>query len=353
MYVLRSILIRSVTLATLVWAWTAMPVSAATAQLTLLTWSDYLDPEVVTTFEERFGVKLNFVYFETDETRDDYLIATNGAGYDLIMVNGYGMQLYHQRGWLAPITHSDVPNIKHLDEAWLKPDVGMPGYGVPYFWGTLGIAYREDLVAAPPTRWMDLYAPAPELSGKIVMIKNSRDVIGMALRALGYSANSTDPHALAQVADLLRKQKPHVKTYSYLSLTEESSMVKGSVVAAQMYSGDALMLQEFSPHIKYVVPEEGTNLWVDFWTVAQASEHKALAYQFINFLNEPAIAAQLAEYMHYASPSKAANALLPASHHQDPIINPPDEVLEKGEYYRVLPPRVMRGWNNLFSEIVN
>jgi spermidine/putrescine transport system substrate-binding protein len=327
--------------------------TAPAVELKVLTWSDYIDPEVAAGFEAATGIRLNFIHYDSDETRDDYLVAANGSGYDLILTNGYSQQLYQQQGWLAPITPAEVPNLRHIDPKWQGANVGAPGYGVPYFWGTLGIAYRADLVAAPITRWLDLFDPAPELHGRIAMIKNSRDLIGMALRARGHSANSTDPQALAEARALLLRQKPHVKTYSYLSLTGESALVTGEVHAAQMYSGDALMLQEFNADIRYVVPEEGTNLWVDFWTVAAQSSNKKAAFRFIDYINSPEVAARNAEFVHYATPNRSANALLPASHHEDPVINPPADVLERSEAYELMPPRAARAWNALFAEIVN
>lgn len=322
-------------------------------ELTVLTWSDYIDPEVVADFEADTGIKLNFVHFETSEGRDDLLVASGGSGYDLIMTNDYAQQIYAQRGWLAPVTVSEVPNLRHIDPRWLQGGTGGTRYGVPYFWGTLGIAYRADLVTQPISRWMDLFDPSSELRGRIVMIKDTRDLIGMALRARGHSVNSTDPQALAEARELLLRQKPHVKAYSYVSMTEESALVTGEIWAAQIYNGDVLMLQEYHPDIRYVVPEEGSNLWVDNWAVAAQSKHKAAAFRFIDYINEPENAARIAEFVHYATPNRAAARLLPEDYHADPVINPPAEVLERSETYELLPPRTMRAWNAVFSAIVN
>ena len=144
-----------------------------------------------------------------------------------------------------------------------------------------------------------------------------------------------------------------MKTYSYLSLSKESALVKGEVWAAQMYSGDVLMLQEHDPNIRYAVPEEGTNIWIDVWGVSTLSTKKAAAFQFIDYLNIPEQAAQNALFVHYATPNRAADRLLPAAHHADPVINPSADVLKRSEQYDQLPPRAMRSWNALFAEITN
>lgn len=321
--------------------------------LKVLTWSDYIDPEVVAEFEAATGIGLSFVYFETSEARDDLLIASDGAGFDLVLTNAYAMRLYQQRGWLAPVGPAEVPNLRHIDPRWLDSAPDSKGYGVPYFWGTLGIAYRADLYEKPLTRWLDLFDPPAELQGKIIMLKDTRDLIGMALLASGHSANSAEPEALAAARELLLRQKPHVKAYSYVSMNEESALVTGEIWAAQMYNGDVLMLQQYNPDIRYVVPEEGSNLWVDYWAVAAGSANKAAAFRFIDFMNEPEMAARLAEFVHYATPNQAAARLLPPEYHADPVINPPDEVLRRSEQYVLLPPRSMRAWNALFSEIIH
>jgi spermidine/putrescine transport system substrate-binding protein len=149
------------------------------------------------------------------------------------------------------------------------------------------------------------------------------------------------------------QQRPYVKSYSYVSLSEDSSLAKGSVIAAQVYSGDALMLQEHNTHIRYVVPDEGTNLWIDHWAVAAKSQNKEAAFAFIDYINEPENAAQIAEFVHYATPNLAADKLLSDEHHADPVINPSSEILKRSEVYQVLPPRVTRKWNAVFAEVVN
>lgn len=331
----------------------AVPAEPDPIEIKVLTWSEYIDPEVVAAFESSTGIKVAFTYYESDEARDDMLIATNGVGYDVIMGNSYSMQLYRRQGWLAPVTVAEVPNLRHIDPRWLKHDAGVAGYGVPYFWGTLGIAYRSDLVSQPLRRWADLLDPPAELHGRIAMIANTRELIGVALLARGHSMNSTDLQALDEARQILLRQKPHVKTYSYLSLSEESSLVKGEVWAAQMYSGDVLMLQEHDPNIIYVVPEEGTNTWLDVWAVSAYSANKAAAYRFIDFMNIPEQAAQNALFVHYATPNMSADRLLPASYHEDPVIFPPADVVQRSERFEMLPPRVMRAWNAVFSEIIH
>lgn len=322
-------------------------------ELVILNWSEYVDPELIEKFEQAHNVKIREVYFESDDSRDELLVEMDGMGYDLAIVNGVMVDNYRKRGWLAEATVAQIPNMKHVDEYWLEAFAGTRGYAVPYFWGTIGIAYRKDLVKSPPKSWMDLFKPTEQLHGKLAMVDSQRDAIGMALKALGYSANSTDSREIGEAMDLLLAQQPHVRNYTYLVLDENSAMVSGDIAMAMMFSGDALMLQEYHEEIQYIVPREGGNIWADYITVMQGSRNKALAYLFIDFLNEPDNAAQLAGFVYYATPNKAAEKLMPAEFLENPVIYPSEEVLSRSEAYTALPPRVMRSRNTNFARLIH
>jgi spermidine/putrescine transport system substrate-binding protein len=336
--------------------WAAQPegpnASNGQQELVFLTWSDYIDPEVVAAFEQKFDVKVRGVYFETDDSRDDMMAETDGRGYDVVLMNGIQIRAYVRRGWLAPLNQDDIPNLRHIDPRWLDAYTQTADYGVPYFWGTVGLAFRKDLVPRPITSWMELFRPAQPLRGRIAMIKSSRDAIGLALKALGYSANSTAPEAHMEAEQLLLEQRSHVKSYTYISLSEKSELVTGAISAAMVYNGDALALQEHEPDIAFVAPEEGTTLWVDYLTVTQSSTKKKLAMDFINFLNEPENAARLARFVHYATPNKAAEKHLPMEYFADPVIYPSKAVLAKSEFEAKLPPRVMKKRNAIFARVL-
>ena len=176
-------------------------------------------------------------------------------------------------------------------------------------------------------------------------------LLGMALKALGHSANSTDPAATKAAEQLLLAQKPYVKTYNYVALNENSALVSGDIVAAMIYSGDALMVQEFDENIQYLLPAEGGNIWVDYLAVVESSRNKDLAWAFINFLNQPEHAAQLAEYVYYATPNTAAEKLLPQEFLEDPVIYPSKEALARSEFHTPLPPRAVKKRNLAFARI--
>ncbi len=328
------------------------PPTPTANKLVILNWSEYLDPEVLKEFEAQTGIKITEVYYETDEMRTEMLVQTNGQGYDLMVANGPSIAKYAKRKWLAPIDATQVPNLRHVDQQWRQAFPDTESYSVPFLWGTLGIAYRSDIVPAPVTSWSALFKPAEGLRGKIVMIKDPRDLIGMALKSLGYSANSSSSSELDAAEHLLLAQKPFVASYSYVSLTEKSVLVTGEASMAMIYNGDALALQEFEPAIRYVLPEEGSNLWCDYFLVTSSSTNKKQAHAFLNFIHQPDIMARLAQYAYFATSNKEAQKLLPADFLADPTIYPSSEVLRKSETYTALPPRTAKRFNSIFNMVI-
>ncbi len=320
--------------------------------LVVLNWSEYLDPAVIAEFETKFNATVSEVYFESDQVRDKLMVQADGKGYDLVLVNGVAMQTYRQQGWLAPLDASAIPNLRHVDRRWVTAFDAAVGFGVPYFWGTLGLAYRSDLVSEPITSWKQLFTPAENLRGRVVMIKYGRDLVGAALMALGQSPNTSDPAHLADAEALLLASTPNVHSYSYVALTEESALVKGDIWATMMYSGDALVLQEFDENIVYVAPEEGAMLWVDYWAVLKSSSNKDLAMSFMNFINDPVIAARLAEYVYYPSPNRAAEKHLSEDFLSDDQIYPNAETLAQSTFYEEIPPHTSRRFAAIMANVV-
>jgi spermidine/putrescine transport system substrate-binding protein len=327
--------------------------AGVTEELVVLTWADYLDPEIVAEFEQEYGVKIRFTYYESDDARDQILAASDGRRYDLAVVNGLMLQSYAKRNWLAPVAKSDIPNLTHIETRWRNAFPAGERYAVPYFWGTLGIAYRQDLFPEGFQSWKDFFQPVEELRGKIAMLKSSRDIVGMALKSLGHSANTNDRDQIRDAARVLEAQRPFVRSYEYVSLGEESALVSGDVWATLAYSGDALMVQEHHEDIAYLVPEEGGNLWVDYLTIFQASPRKDLAAQFIDFLNRPEIAARNAEFVYYATPNIAARQYVSDDYAEDPVIHPNAEVMARSEVYRELAPRAQKAVNSSIAQLLN
>ncbi|QTA82793.1 Extracellular solute-binding protein [Desulfonema limicola] len=329
------------------------PLDAAEKQtLVFLNWAEYLNPDLVKEFETEFNAEIKEIFFETDEMRNEKLGLTMGQGYDLVLISGSAISQYIRMQWLARLDLSRIPNIIHISPRWRDAFPGSDAYAVPYTWGTIGIAYRQDIIKTKITSWKQLFEPEESLKGKIMMIKDSNDTIGMALKALGYSINSTSAKELDQAEKLLLSQKPFVKKYSSLILSEKSGLITGSYHMAMAYNGDALTLQTRDKNIEFIVPQEGTNIWIDYLAVMRGSNKKELAYSFINFLNKPENAARSASFLYYATPNKSAEIFLEPEYLKNPVIYPDEAVLSRSEFYKPVPAQAKKKRNSIFSKLL-
>lgn len=331
-----------------------LPVHATeTTELMILNWPDYMDPLVLVEFEQRTGIAIKQTYFESDAARDATLVQTDARGFDIALIDGTSIRLLAKRGWLEPITEAEIPNLKHINPRWRSAHEEAKAYAVPYFWGTVGIAYRKDLVATPVSSWMDLLKPSKELQGKVAMFSDTRELIGIGLKALGYSLNSINIKELKEAEALLQAQSPAVKTYQYISRDEYSALVTGQVAISMMYNSYASMVQQHHDQIAFVVPKEGSNVWVDYFSILSASPNKAAAKQFLNFINEPKVAAQLAEFAYSATPNLAAEAYLPTEFKNNLTVYPNEETLKNLETNQRLPAKYEKLRATISSRLVN
>jgi len=325
----------------------------AANELVVLTWADYIDPGVVEEFEEQHDAKVRFVYFRSDAERNRILVASDARGFDLAVVDGLDVGVYVTNGWLSPAPREQIPNLRHIERRWTTAFPAAERYGIPYFWGTLGIAYRKDRLPQGIKSWREFFSPREALRGRITMSRNSRDALGMALKSLGHSANASERSALRAASRVLEGQRPYVRAYADYVLTEQSPLVTGEAWASMMYNGEAALAQRHNPNIAFTVPSEGGNLWVDYLAVLRASQRKPLAAKFIDFLHAPKIAARNAEFVHYATPNVRARALLPAEYAQDPVIYPSAASLSRSEIYQEHEPRTRRAMNTLFAQLLD
>lgn len=322
-------------------------------EIVFLTWPKYMEPALINEFENTHNVKITERHYESDELRDQMILASGVKGYDVVLASGPSLTVYKKKGWLDAVTERQVPNVKHIDPRYQEAYPAINGYAVPYTWGTVGVAYRKDLVKEPVESWMDLFKPSEELRGRIIMIRDSRDTMALALKALGLSLNSRDPAHYDAAEILLRHQKPYVARYSYVALTEKSALLTGESWMAMVYNGDALALHEKNPNVVYALPREGSALWIDYLVVMKGSQKKDLAYQFINFLNEPKNAARLSAYIMFATPNRAAEKHMAKEHLENRMIYPDSRTLEKCEIQRKAPVNIIKKRNIIFSKLLS
>lgn len=320
-------------------------------ELVFYNWTAYVGKGVIDEFEATRNVKINQKYFQSTDERDENIMRAKGKGYDVIMVNGNDVVPYKNKGWIVPLGVNRIPNIVQMDEKWVNFLPETAEYAVPYLWGTLGIIYRADLIGEDITSWKQFYKPKDNWRGKIMLVDMYRLGIGMALKSLGYSMNSEDPDQVNEAIKLLKSQKEYVQTYGYLKTDADSGIVSGKTWMGQTWSGDALLLQKRNPQIRYVVPEEGGEIMMDFLVVSAHSKNKELAYDFVNYLSEASNSAKAAFDLEFATPNKVARKMLPAQMLENTTIYPTEKQLSGCEPIKNISPRIQRKMIEAWSQI--
>ena len=271
-------------------------------------WGEYLDPEVLTLFEQETGIDVVYEEFETNEIL--YPKISSGAiAYDVICPSDYMIQRMIENNLLAEINFDNIPNVKNIGKDYMEQSRQFDPenkYSVPYCWGNVGILYNKTMVDEPITSWSVLWDE--KYKDNILMQDSVRDAFGVTLKYLGYSLNSTDLDELTEARDLLIKQKPLVQAYVIDQVRDK--MIGNEAAIGVIYSGEAIYTQMENPDLEYVIPEEGSNIWIDSWVIPKNAENKENAEKFINFLCRPEIALMNFEYITYSTPNIEARKMI-------------------------------------------
>ena len=277
-------------------------------KLVVYNWGEYIDPEVLTMFEEETGIDIVYEEFETNEIL--YPKISSGAiAYDVICPSDYMIQRMIENDLLSEINFDNIPNLKNIGKQYLERSRQFDPenkYSVPYCWGTVGILYNKMMVDEPVDSWSILWDP--KYKDNILMQDSVRDAFGVTLKYLGYSLNSIDLDELTEAKNLLIEQKPLVQAYVIDQVRDK--MIGNEAALGVIYSGEAIYTQKENPDLEYVIPKEGTNVWIDSWVIPKNAEHKENAEKFINFLCRPDIALMNFEYITYSTPNEAARELI-------------------------------------------
>ena len=316
-------------------------------------WGEYIangtdgSPDVNEDFTRRTGIKVNYTTFDSNESLYSKL-AGGGADYDVIIPSDYMVSKLIDENMLAELDFSNIPNYQYIDERFRDPDYD-PGsrYSVPYTWGVVGLFYNTDYIEEEITSWSALWDD--RYAGKILMFDNPRDSFAIAQFMLGQSLNTTDENDWAEAAALLKQQKPLVQAYVMDRIFDK--MESSEAWIAPYYSGDAAILVENSDSIQFVVPEEGTNYFVDAMCIPVTSRHKEEAEAYINFLCDPEIAGANMNYVGYSTPESAAKEYMDEEMVESPVYYPSDEILERTEVFVNLPESTSKLLDSLWAEV--
>lgn len=272
-------------------------------------WGEYIDPETLDMFEKETGIQVIYDEFDTNETMYPKVEA-GASNYDVVCPSDYMIQKMIDNDLLQELNWDNIPNAKANIGAqyYEQSEAFDPGnrYAVPYCWGTVGILYNKTMVDEPVTSWSILWDE--KYADSILMQDSVRDLFMVGLKSLGYSMNSTDEKELNEAKDLLIQQKPLVQAYVIDQVRDK--MIGNEAALGVIYSGEAIFTQRENPDLEYVIPKEGTNVWIDSWVIPKNAESVENAEKFIDFMCRGDIALLNFDYITYSTPNTAAQALI-------------------------------------------
>ena len=327
--------------------------TTSTGSLKVYNWGEYMDPQVLELFEKETGISVTYDEYETNESMYP-IIAKGAADYDLICPSDYMIQKMSDEGLLEPINWSRIPNAKNIDDQYFEFARGYDEnntYSMPYLWGTVGILYNKKMVKGPIDSWGVLWDT--RYQDDILMQKSVRDAFGVALKYLGYSLNTTDEAQLDEAKQKLLEQKHFGVVQAYVVDEVRDKMIAGEAAMGVIYSGEALTCMEENEDLAYVIPKEGSNLWMDNFAIVKGAKNKENAEKFLNFLCRPEIMKMNFEYITYSVPSSKARELLPDEYKNSTIAFPALDSLKNCEVLKYVGKDGDSLYNQKWKEIMS
>ena len=322
-------------------------------------WGEYLDMSLIEEFEAQTGITVNYKTTDSNETLYS-LLENGGSDFDVVVPSDYMISQLIEEDWLQPLDYSKIPNFEKIADRFKNLSYDPENlYTVPYTWGTLGIIYNTTMVDEPITSWGAMFSD--DYAGNILLIDNSRDAFAMALYYLGYDVNTTDEAQIREAYELVADAKAR-GVYAGQGMDEIFQIMEGGNLAiATYYAGDFLTMYEANPDLAFVIPEEGSNWFVDSMCILKDAKNVDEAHEWINFIASTDANLRNMDYIWYASPNEEALEMYPAWYEEqygeplDPelyeIMAAPQEVLDRCEAYLVLPQETRTLYNDLWIEL--
>jgi spermidine/putrescine transport system substrate-binding protein len=299
-------------------------------QLFIYTWAGYTDNALLDRFAEKTGIRVVADVFSSNEEMLARVQAGGARAYSIIYPSDYMVVQMTELGLLSPLDHSSLGGLDRLKKQFQNP-VYDPGnrYSVPLSWGTTGLIYNTEQLKEAPEDWNYLWEHKQELARRMTLASDVREVMGAALRMLGYSLNSTNQEQVKEAYEKLVELKPAIA--SFTTDAWRPQMLTGDLKVAMCYSSDANEVISDNDKLKYVVPKSGSSLWTDTLVIPKGSPNPEAAYKWINFLLQGDVAASLVERLSFSTPSEDAFSLLTPELRENELLFPSEAVLKNCE----------------------
>ena len=317
------------------------------AVINVLNYGQYIDKTLLTEFGDRYDIEITYDEYPAPE--DMYTkVKAGGTDYDVIITGEYMIERMKNEGMLAKLDFENIPNFKFVDDKFKnQPYDSNNEYAIPYFWGTLGILYNTKTVTKEVDSWDILWDK--KYSNKILMMDSQRDTMAVAFKKLGYSLNSTNEQELREVKQLLLMQKPLVMAY----VVDEAltMMIAEEADIALIWSSEAASAMGENENLNYIIPKEGSNIWIDAMCIPSTSTHKKEAELFINFITSKESTLKNIDELWYSTVHTEAINEVEEFLFDNPAFNPPAEDVKKAEMFRDLKNDI-KVYNKLWTEVL-
>jgi spermidine/putrescine transport system substrate-binding protein len=299
------------------------------ARLNLYNWDTYIGKTTLADFAAATGIRATMSLFATNDELFSKLRAGN-PGFDVIVPSNEYVTRMIISDMLSPLDHAKIPNLRNLSPAYANPSYD-PGrrYSMPYTWLVLGIGYRKSKVDGTPDSWkwvMD----SDRYKGRIGLFSQADDLIELGAKYFGHSVREIPPQMIDEVAQMYIRQKPNVKIFH--NDEGQDLLLSGDIDVVMEYNGDIAQVMQEDPDLDFVVPKEGSILNSDCLCIPKGAPRPDNAHQFINFVLDAKVGAEIYSTIMYPTPNAAALALMPKSYRDNPVIFPPAAALARCEY---------------------
>ena len=308
--------------------------------LKIFIWSEYMDEvNMPKAFEEATGIKVHLDLYESNEEMLAKLQAGGDSLYDIVVPSDYIMPSMIELKLLQPLDHAKLPNLKNLGAKFRGPSFDPTNkYSVGWQWGTVGLMYRKDRIKdADAQSWSILFDEKKD-PGPFCLLDSVREMMGITLRYLGHDFNSVNPKELKAACDLLIKTKKRPSCLGFKGgVGGKNDVVANAAAAAIVYNGDAIQAMGEDPkHLGFVVPKEGSEIWLDSMCIPAKAPHPDAAHKWINWILEPKVGASLSNYNHFATPNEAAKPFLNKEDLANPGVWPTPEIMKTLQFTKDL-----------------
>ena len=306
-------------------------VSLAEGAVNVYNWEDYISQDALDLFTEETGITVNLMNFTTNE---DMMVQIRNSptSFDVVFPSDYCVERLILEDLLEEIDFASIPNLQYIDPNLLNPSYDKENrFSVPYMWGTVGILYNTTMVEEPITSWSSLFDP--KYASDVFMMDSIRDTMGITLKYLGYSMNTRDPLEMSAAKDALIQQKKDGIVKAYQVDETKDKMVAGEASLALMWSGDAQYAIDLNEDLEYVVPSEGSNVWVDAMIIPKGAKNKANAEKFIDFMCRPDVAQMNCDEIWYSTPNVEAVTLMGEDYVDNLTMNPTQDIIDRCEFF--------------------